>query len=351
VDAAPTAPEDLGAMLDLLAGTIVEALGFGVACINIARPDGALQVVSVAGDASARNALLGTTDSAERWDRLLTASEPWGRLRFADHRHQETYLESLNWIPDIVPVDAPDAWHPEDALFAPLTASDGTMIGVLSVDLPHDGRLPDQVTCRALEAFAVSTALAIEHATLRARAEASEQSYRRLARYDQLTGVGNRSVLIERLAHLATARPEQRPLLALVFVDLDGFKDVNDHYSHVAGDHVLQAVAHRIETVVRAHDTVVRWGGDEFLVLLESLEDEADGLAVAERISAAVAETMWYDEHELTITASLGVAFTAPGELVDVDGLVRRADAAMYRVKRESRDGCAAFDPARDRGV
>jgi diguanylate cyclase (GGDEF)-like protein len=338
-------------MLDLLAGTIVEALGFGVACINIARPDGALHVVSVAGDEGARTALLGTIDSAENWDRLFAASEPWGRLRFADHRNKDTYLESLRWVPEMDPVDAPDAWHPEDALFAPLTSSDGTRIGVLSVDLPQDGRIPDQGTRRALEALAVSTALAIEHATLRARAEASEQSYRRLARYDPLTGVGNRSVLIDRLAHLATARPGERPLLALAFVDLDGFKDVNDHYSHVAGDHVLQAVAHRVETVVRAHDTVVRWGGDEFLVLLESLADEADGLAVAERISTAIAEPMWYDEHEVTTTASLGVAFTAPDDHVDVDVLVRRADAAMYRVKRERRGGCAVFDPARDGNV
>jgi len=338
-------------MLDLLAGTIVDALGFGVACINIARPDGTLQVVSVAGDEGARAALLGTTDSAETWDRLLAASEPWGRLRFADHHNQETYLDSLNWVPDLEPIEAPDAWHPEDALFAPLTASDGTRIGVLSVDLPHDGRIPDQGTRRALEAFAVSAALAIEHATLRARAEASEQNYRRLARYDQLTGVGNRSVLVERVEHLATARPEQRTLLALVFVDLDGFKDVNDDYSHVAGDHVLQGVAHRIEAVVRAHDTVVRWGGDEFLVLLEDLADEADGLAVAERISSAVAEPMWYDAHELTVTASLGGAFTSPEDPVDVDGMVRRADAAMYRVKRETRNGCAVFDPARDRAI
>jgi diguanylate cyclase (GGDEF)-like protein len=272
-------------------------------------------------------------------------------LRFADHRNQETYVDSLSWVPDIEPVDAADAWHPADALFAPLTASDGTRIGVLSVDLPRDGRVPDEATCRALEAFAVSAALAIEHATLRARAEASEQSYRRLARYDQLTGVGNRSVLIERLQHLATARAGQRPLLALVFVDLDGFKDDNDEHSHVAGDHVLQAVAHRVEAVVRAHDTVVRWGGDEFLVLLEALAGEADGVAVAERIAVAIAEPMWYDDHELTITASLGVAFTAPDAELDVDELVRRADAAMYRVKRESGNGCAVFDPQRDNVV
>jgi diguanylate cyclase (GGDEF)-like protein len=337
-------------MLDLLSETIVQALGFGVACINIVRPDGALQAVSVAGDPAARAALLGTTDSAESWDRLLAASEPWGRLRFADHANQETaVVDTYSWVPDFQPVDAPDAWHPEDALLAPLTASDGSRLGVLSVDLPRNGRRPDEATCRALEALALSTALAIEHATLRARAEASEQSFRRLATHDQLTGVGNRTVLIERLTHLGTARPGQRPLMALVFVDLDGFKQVNDQYSHVAGDHVLQAVAHRIEAVVRAHDTVVRWGGDEFLVLLEALEDETAGLAVAERIAAAIAEPMWYDAHQLTVTASLGVAYAGPADEVDVDDLVRRADAAMYRVKHGGRNGCAVYDPARDR--
>jgi len=326
-DGVPTVPDDLVAMLDLLAQTIVQALGFGVAGVNITRADGSLEVISVAGDEQARKMLLGTVQSGEIWDRILAVSEPWGRLRFVDHRNQEADPELLSWIPDIVPIDAEDAWHPEDSLFAPLTAADGSRLGILSVDLPHDGRRPSSATCRALEAFAVSTALAIENATLRTRAETSERSLKELAKFDSLTGVGNRSMLFERLEHAATARPERRLLLALAFIDLDGFKG---------------------RTVVRPHDTVVRWGGDEFLVLLEQLDHETAALEVAQRIVAVVAEPIQLHGHECNVTASVGLAFCGAADEVDADDLVRQADSAMYRVKRTGRNAYAVFDTVGD---
>jgi diguanylate cyclase (GGDEF)-like protein len=340
----PTVPDDLVGMLDLLATTIVEALGFGVAAINITRPDGSLEVVSVAGDKQARKLLLGTTNSAEIWDQILAVSEPRGRLRFADHRNEEANPDLLSWIPDIAPSDAEGAWHPEDALFAPLTASDGCRLGILSVDLPHDGRQPGPATCSALEAFAVSAALAIEHATLRSRAELSEQSFKWLATHDSLTGAGNRWMFFERLGHAATARPEHRSLLALVFLDLDDFKTINDSHSHDVGDHVLEEVADRIRSAVRSHDTVVRWGGDEFLVLLEELDDEAAGLDAARRILAAVAAPIRHLGRELSVTASLGVAFRRADDEVGADELVRRADSAMYQAKRTGPNAFAVFD-------
>jgi diguanylate cyclase (GGDEF)-like protein len=126
-----------------------------------------------------------------------------------------------------------------------------------------------------------------------------------------------------------------------VFIDLDGFKAVNDLHTHAAGDRVLQEVAHRVRSVVRPHDTVVRWGGDEFLVLLEQLDDEASGRLVAERITAAIADPVHYLGQELRVTASVGLAFGAPGRALDPDALVRRADTAMYQVKRDGRNGYA----------
>lgn len=332
----PTVPSDLVAMLDLLAQTLVDALGFGVAAINLAQPGGSLKVVSVAGDDSARAALLGSVESAAAWDRLLSAAERWGRLRFLDHRSADAVDIGVAWIPDIEIGDDPHAWHPEDCLFAPLIAGDGTRLGVLSVDVPHDGRRPAATTCQALEAFAVSTALAIEHATLRARAEASEHRYQILATHDQLTGVSNRWFLLERLQHALTLRPENRRLLALVFVDLDGFKQVNDRHSHVVGDHVLIAVGDRLRRAVRPHDTVARWGGDEFLVLLDNVEDEASGWDVVRRIASILATPIHYLGEELPVAASLGVAFSRPDDDVDADEFVRRADTAMYQAKRES---------------
>jgi diguanylate cyclase (GGDEF)-like protein len=337
--------DELVEMLDLLAATIVQALCFGVACINIARPDGSLQVVAVAGDDDARRALLGTVTEAETWDELLSVSEAWGLLRFADHRNEAAKVDTLSWVPATMPTDVEDAWHPEDALYAPLTASDGSRLGTLSVDLPQDGRRPSPTSCRALEAFVISAALAIEHAALRAAAETSERRYRHLAHHDPLTGVGNRSMLLDRLEHALTRRPVDGSLVTVVFVDLDGFKRINDHHSHDAGDHVLQVVARRIEALVRPHDTVVRWGGDEFLVLLENLNDETAALMVAERITAAVAEPIRRFGYDLSTTASVGVALRRPAEHVSVDDLITGADAAMYAAKHLGGNAYTVFPP------
>jgi diguanylate cyclase (GGDEF)-like protein len=334
-----TVPDDLVGMLDLLAETIVSALGFGVAVVNISQADGSMAVVSVAGDASARETLLGSVDTAATWTTLLAASEPWGRLRFIDHSNDAAYVDALSWVPDVEPGEGEDAWHPEDALFAPLTATDGRTLGILSVDLPHDGKRPTAATCSALEAFAISTALALEHATLRARAEASERRFRELATRDWLTGVGNRSMLWERAQRAVEAAGSS---LTVVFVDLDSFKVINDRHSHEAGDRVLRAVAQQVRGAVRPEDTVVRWGGDEFLVLAEGLLDEEAGWQLAQRVSAAVSGTVLFGDVPLTVTASVGVAFRHAADTFDADELVRRADSAMYDAKASGPNRCAS---------
>jgi diguanylate cyclase (GGDEF)-like protein len=249
----------------------------------------------------------------------------------------------LSWIPDLEPIDADDAWHPEDALFAPLVATDGSRLGILSVDCPQDRRRPNAATRRALEAFAVSAALAIEHAALRARAEDSEQRFRQLASHDQLTGVGNRSMLLHQLDRAITCSEEERSLIAVVFVDLDHFKTVNDTLSHEAGDRVLQVVAQRIEALVRPHDTVARWGGDEFVILLELLASEQVALDIAQRITAALAQPLRDFRPELRVTASVGVALGRPADHLSTDQLIKEADAAMYSVKASGRSAWAVF--------
>ncbi|GAB2581673.1 GGDEF domain-containing protein [Microlunatus antarcticus] len=344
----PTLSEDLVAMLDRLAQTIVDVLGFGVAVVNLVRPGDRLEVVSVAGDEDARAVLLGTTEGSARWDRMLAVSESWGALCFIDHRNEAATADIFSWVPEMEIGLDPAAWHPEDALFAPLVASDGSRLGVLSVDLPPGGRRPTPATCRALEAFAISAALAVEHATLRQRAEASEARYRLLASQDQLTGIANRSSIIDDLGRTSQShnqgQEQGQSLEALAFLDLDGFKQINDQYSHLAGDHVLRTIASRLKRRLRPGDQVGRWGGDEFLVLLRRLESERDALVVLERLSAAVAEPITYGEHELRLTVSVGVAFLDPGEELDLEDLVRRADAAMYRVKRAGRNAIVVDD-------
>jgi diguanylate cyclase (GGDEF)-like protein len=133
--------------------------------------------------------------------------------------------------------------------------------------------------------------------------------------------------------------------MAVVFVDLDKFKTINDRHSHDAGDHVLKVVASRIQALVRPHDTVVRWGGDEFLVLLEGgFDDETAALVVAHRITAAITKPIRRLGYDLSVTASLGVAISRAGELIGVDELITCADAAMYEAKRAG-GGCVRLAP------
>jgi diguanylate cyclase (GGDEF)-like protein/PAS domain S-box-containing protein len=114
----------------------------------------------------------------EGWQKLLRASEPWGQLRFLDHsKSPDDPADILTWIPDMVVSDEPDAWHPEDSLFAPLVASDGRVLGMLSVDVPRDGKRPGPATLRALEAFTVTAALAIEHASLASQSRRSMRQF------------------------------------------------------------------------------------------------------------------------------------------------------------------------------
>jgi PAS domain-containing protein len=170
---------DLQRTLQIVVESVVDQLGFGAALVNMARSGDICEVVAVAGSDDATEALLGTTASMEAWYTLLAACERWGELRFLDHRSDLTAAEPIpSWRPPTVPVDDPEAWHPDDSLFAPLYAPDGTLIGVLSVDLPPYGRHPDAASCRLLEQFAALAALAIEHARVHTFVAESERLFR-----------------------------------------------------------------------------------------------------------------------------------------------------------------------------
>ncbi|HTW19942.1 MAG TPA: EAL domain-containing protein [Mycobacteriales bacterium] len=160
---------DLTEMLQLVADTIVESMGFEVAVVNIVDDDETMVVAAVSGPDEVRESLLNRRQGRDGWAKLVEASEPWGRLRFLDHANSvEDPADIFSWVPDIPVSEDPDAWHPEDALFAPLESSEGGLLGMLSVDVPRDGKRPGPATRRALEAFAVTASLAIQHATLAA---------------------------------------------------------------------------------------------------------------------------------------------------------------------------------------
>jgi diguanylate cyclase (GGDEF)-like protein/PAS domain S-box-containing protein len=170
---------DLSQTLQLVADTIVESLGFEVAVINHADGDnGSMVVAAVAGPDDVRAALLNRRQGSNGWAQLVAASEPWGRLLFLDHAKSTIDPSDLfTWIPDIPVSEDPNAWHPEDSLFAPLESSDGAFLGMLSVDVPRDGMRPGPKTRHALEAFAVTASLAIQHAGFAAEARRGAQRF------------------------------------------------------------------------------------------------------------------------------------------------------------------------------
>jgi diguanylate cyclase (GGDEF)-like protein/PAS domain S-box-containing protein len=165
---------------------------------------------------------------------------------------------------------------------------------------------------------------------------AAEAELRRAARIDDLTGTATRDVALNRLAHIGRRRRAPGDESAALFIDVDGFKDVNDRYGHSAGDVALATIARRIGECVRSGDLVARMGGDEFLVILEGVHDVAEAETIAEKIRARAAEPIRWGDNDLRLTVSIGAAVSAPIE--SADALVSRADAAMYRAKRAGRN-------------
>ncbi len=157
--------------------------------------------------------------------------------------------------------------------------------------------------------------------------------------HDSLTGLPNRLLLEDRLSQATAHRERQHPNVAVLFIDLDRFKTVNDTLGHAAGDRLLQDVAERLCGCVRDGDTVARLGGDEFVVMLLGLNDAQDAAVVAEKIVARVSATCHIEGSELHVTPSIGIAIF-PDDGHDPETLMRNADMAMYHAKR---DGGAGF--------
>lgn len=154
-----------------------------------------------------------------------------------------------------------------------------------------------------------------------------------LAMYDQLTALPNRHLLEDR-AEMAFARKRRKPeqTFALLFFDLDGFKEINDRYGHKAGDAVLRAVAERTSAIVRENDTVARWGGDEFIVLMEDIGHNALQLLI-DRLRTAIEAPVQFEDKSLSIGASVGMA-TFPKSGGDLDQILKVADQQMYEDKQ-----------------
>jgi len=176
-----------------------------------------------------------------------------------------------------------------------------------------------------------------------ARAMARQMAHS--AQHDFLTGLPNRMLLNDRVNQAIGFAPRHYKKVAVLFLDLDGFKHINDSLGHPIGDKLLQSIAKRLVDCVRSSDTVSRQGGDEFVVLLSELEKSEDAAISALRLLQAVADAHTIDQHDLHVTASIGVS-VFPDDGKDAETLIKNADTAMYQAKENGRQSYQFFKPA-----
>jgi diguanylate cyclase (GGDEF)-like protein len=175
-----------------------------------------------------------------------------------------------------------------------------------------------------------------------AKSKRDEAELAHRAMHDPLTELPNRMLFMDRLSHALIGLQRRRGSLAILFLDLDRFKAINDTLGHDRGDRVLVGVADRLRGALRAGDTAARLGGDEFVVLVEDVRDSRQAVEVAERLADAVRQPIALGDAEVLVTVSVGIA-VASGPADEPESLVSRADTAMYRAKEGGRDRCLLF--------
>lgn len=235
------------------------------------------------------------------------------------------------------------------ALFAPDTAPDALMHarpeGLTQTVHRRRGDMvfPVEVSSRAARIGDEDVTLWVIRDITERRA--AEIELERQAFHDPLTGLANRALFMDRLAHALAGAARRRDNAAIIFVDLDRFKLINDNLGHDAGDELLVAVARRLLGSLRAEDTAARFGGDEFTILLENIADEDEAVRVADRILERLMAPFRVAGREVYVTASIGIA-CSHGEGHAPEDLLKSADLAMYQVKQRGRAGRTIFTPA-----
>jgi len=178
-----------------------------------------------------------------------------------------------------------------------------------------------------------------------------ESQLEHIAHFDQLTSLPNRVLLADRLRQGMTQAQRRNQKLAVVFLDLDAFKIINDTHGHAVGDQLLMTVANRMKLALREGDTLARIGGDEFVAVILDLDDTNASEVMLKRLIAAAAESVYIDNLTLNVTASLGVTFYPQLDDVDADKLFRQADQAMYQAKQSGKNRFQIFDAEQDQSV
>lgn len=181
--------------------------------------------------------------------------------------------------------------------------------------------------------------------------KAQQQHLERIAHYDDLTGLPNRVLLADRMNQAMLQAKRRGTLIAVGYLDLDGFKAINDCHGHAMGDRLLAEIAARLKLVLRESDTIARLGGDEFVVLLVDLAGVPDSLALADRLLEVASRPTVLDDITLKVSASMGLSFFPQADDTDADQLLRQADQAMYGAKLAGKNRYHLFDAENDRSL
>ena len=183
------------------------------------------------------------------------------------------------------------------------------------------------------------------------RQKEHEHQLKRLAFFDDLTGLPNRVLLVDRLGQTMARARRGKTALALAYLDLDGFKEVNDGYGHAVGDRVLVTIAERLTAALREEDTVARFGGDEFVIVLPDHPGGEALDAIVRRLLIKISEPIHIDQHRLQVSGSIGLAHYRGDIDLDSDQLIRQADQAMYQAKQTGRNRFHVFDADHERAI
>ncbi|HSK82395.1 MAG TPA: EAL domain-containing protein [Rubrobacter sp.] len=177
--------------------------------------------------------------------------------------------------------------------------------------------------------------------------KALQEELERQASHDPLTGLYNRRVFVDRLGQaLLRTRRKNSTKVGVLFMDMDRFKTINDSLGHEAGDRLLVTVVERFKQHLRTEDVLARFGGDEFAVLLETVENPSEVIRVAQRIAECLREPFTVDDHQVSASTSVGITLGTAHANDDPEGMLRKADVAMYRAKEQGPGSYAVFDPA-----
>lgn len=316
-------------ILDHLVGRIVEVLPIGSASVTLISETGETRHVAASDEAARRFVELQTETgqgpciAAFRTGETITIPDLRKDTRFPDFS-KRAIEEGLT------------------AVFSfPLRDYDHSL-GSLDLYRTTAGTMDPEAMAAAQTLADVTTAYLL-NAQARSDLEEASERDRHRSLHDPLTGLPNRTLLVERLDHAMLRCRRSKKMVAVFYTDLDGFKSINDSYGHQIGDQLLVAVAERLTNLLRPGDTVARFSGDEFVILCEDLDEALQAEPLAERIGAAMREPFVVSGTQLHVSASVGIAFAGLADDIPYS-VLDQADAAMYEAKRQGGGRHAIID-------